>query len=290
MTQPKQTEPTPIVLPDSTLPTISAAGFSSRVNAYVVGRTGHFMPRGTPPTSPGCDFGEADLWFLSLVAPRGSATSLRAIWANLVSRHPRTVWLEDASKPGGGGAGVLLGQHRRDLSALGWRPHFRWRQGVIGASRELHALLEPLELTCWDPQLGQTTERTAPGKDTPEESKPDEDAEQAREAHPLFLLLVRPEDQADPVRLAQRHLLFLSTRIEWLPYYAPWATYLWERALAEGEAELLSTSCYAEAGQQPTIASAYLCRPNPLALYERLRAATCAGLFSQHVQTIRKEP
>jgi hypothetical protein len=289
MTLPKKTEPTPVVLPDSTLPTISAAGFSARVNAYVVGRTARFVPRGTPPTSPGCAFGETDLWYLSLVAPRGSATSLRAIWANLVSRHPRTVWLEDAAKPGGGGTGVLLGQHRRDLGDLHWRPHFRWRQGVIGASRELHALLEPLELTGWDPQLGQATERSGPGKDALEEGKPNEDSEQARESHPLFLLLVRPEEQADPVRLAQRHLLFLSTRIEWLPYYAPWAGYLWERALAEGEAELLHTFCYAEAGQHPTIALAYLCRPNPLALYERLRAATCAGLFASYPQTPRKD-
>jgi hypothetical protein len=290
MTQPKKTEPTPVVLTDSTLPTISAAGFSARVNAYVVGRTARFVPRGTPPTSPGCDFGETDLWFLSLLAPRGSATSLRAIWANLVSRHPRTIWLEDASKPGGGGTGVLLGQHRRGLAALGWRPHFRWRQGTIGASRELHALLEPLELTCWDPQLGQATERTGPGKDAPgEETRPDEATEQAREAHPLFLLLERPEDQDDSARLAQRHLLFLSTRIEWLSYYAPWATYLWERALEGGEAEPLYTFCYADESQPPTISSAYLCRPNPLALYERLRAATCAGLFAHHSQTTRKD-
>ncbi len=290
MTLPKKAEPTPVVLPDSTLPTISAAGFSARVNAYVVGRTARFVPHGTPPTSPGCAFGETDLWYLSLVAPRGSATSLRAIWANLVSRHPRTVWLEDASKPGGGGTGVLLGKHRRDLGDLGWRPHFRWRQGVIGASRELHALLEPLELTCWDQELGQATGRTKDKKDAPEEGKPEEDSEQAREAHPLFVLLVRPEEQADPLRLAKRHLLFLSTRIEWLPYYAPWASYLWERAQAEGEAELLHTFCYADAGQSPTIVAAYLCRPNPLALYARLRAATRSGLFAQHAHTTRKEP
>jgi hypothetical protein len=289
MTQPKKTEPNPVVLPDSTLPTISAAGFSARVNAYVVGRTGHFVPRGTPPTSPGCAFGEADLWFLSLVAPRGSATSLRAIWANLVSRHPRTVWLEDTRKPGGGGAGVLLGHHRRDLGGLGWRSHFRWRQGVIGASRDLHALLEPLELTCWDPQLGQAIERTGTKQEAPEEGKPDEDTEQAREAHPLFLLLVRPEEQNDPARLAQRHLLYLSTRIEWLPYYAPWANYLWERALEAGEAEPFATFCYADSGQPPTITGAYFCRPNPLALYERLRAATRSGLFAQATLTNRKD-
>jgi hypothetical protein len=289
MTQPKKTEPTPVVLTDSTLPTISAAGFSARVNAYVIGRTGRFVQRGTPPTSPGCAFGEADLWFLSLVAPRGSATSLRAIWANLVSRHPRTIWLEDASKPSGGGTGVLLGHHRRDLGALGWRPHFRWRQGVIGASRELHALLEPLELTCWDQELGQATERASEKRDAPEEGKPEEDTEQARESHPLFLLLARPEEQADPVRLAERHLLFLSTRIEWLPYYAPWASFLWERAQAEGEAELLYTFCFADTGQLPTISAAYLCRPNPLALYERLRAATRSGLFAQRPHPNGKE-
>jgi hypothetical protein len=289
MTKSKQAEPTPVILPDSTLPTISAAGFSARVNAYVVGRTGHFVPRGTPPTSPACVFGETDLWYLSLVAPRGSATSLRAIWANLVSRHPRTIWLEDASKPGGGGSGVLLGHHRRDLSALGCLPHFRWRQGVIGASRELHALLEPPELTCWDGQLGQVSERTNVSKDSPDEGKPDEDSEQAREAHPLFLLLVRSEEQADPARLAERHLLFLSTRIEWLPYHALWASYLWESALAEGEAERLHTFCFADADQHPTIAGAYLCRPNPLALYERLRAATRSGLFAHPSHAYRKD-
>jgi hypothetical protein len=289
MTLPKKTDPTPVMLTDSTLPTISAAGFSARVNAYVVGRTFRFVPRGTPPTSPGCAFGETDLWYLSLVAPRGSATSLRAIWANLVSRHPRTIWLEDASKPGGGGTGVLLGHHRRDLGALGWRPHFRWRQGVIGASRELHALLEPLELTCWDPQPGQVNERASDKQEASEDARADEDTEQAREAHPIFLLLVRPEEQDGPVRLAQRHLLFLSTRIEWLPYYAPWASYLWERAVEVGEAEPLATFCYADASQQPTIAGAYLCRPNPLALYERLQAATRSGLFAQRPHLSGKE-
>jgi hypothetical protein len=102
-------------------------------------------------------------------------------------------------------------------------------------------------------------------------------------------LLVRSEERDDPARLAQHHLLCLSTRIEWLPYYAPWASYLWERALETGEAEPLATFCYADESQQPTLVGAYLCRPNPLALYERLQAATRSGLFAQRPHPNGKE-
>jgi hypothetical protein len=103
-----------------------------------------------------------------------------------------------------------------------------------------------------------------------------------------------------PALVAKLHLRFLSTRIAWLPYYPPWASYLWERARERGEAERLLTWCYAPVSQSsedgtggggesaiarsareggPILAGAYLCRPDPLALTADLQRAIRAGVF-----------
>ncbi len=279
----------PQVALDSRLPLLSAAGVSARVNAYIVGKTASFSPTGSSPLSPGCDGGETDLWYLSLVAPRGGATTLRGIWSHLVDRQARSAWLEDQTKPNGRGVSLLLGYHREGLlSTLAWRPHFRWSQGTIGASRELHALLEPVELTCWDPLLGQMaggrqprTPRAGGAADVAQQ----EEEEAAKEAHPLFLLLARPQEEPEQrersLRLARLHLLFLSTRIEWLAYYEAHARYLWERALAEREAEEMYTYCFAEADQPLALAGAFLCRPQPLRLDADLRQAIRNGVFER---------
>ncbi len=280
----------PQAILDSRLPLLSAAGVSARVNAYIVGKTASFSPNGSSPLSPGCDGGETDLWYLSLVAPRGGATTLRGIWSHLVDRQGRSAWLEDATKPNGRGVSLMLGSYRKGLlSTLAWRPHFRWFQGPIGASRELHALLEPVELTCWVPLLGQTgagrQSRTSRQGASADVAQQEEEAA-AKEAHPLFLLLARPQEAPEQrersLRLARLHLLFLSTRLEWLAYYEPHARYLWERALEEQEAEELYTYCFSEADQPPHLAGAFLCRPQPLRLDAALRQAIRNGVFAPH--------
>src|SRR5258707_9350571 len=70
----------------ATLPTISAAGFSAGVNAYVMGQAGS------------CADGETDLWYLSLVGAHGQEASLHALWANLASNRPHQSSSTDAPR------------------------------------------------------------------------------------------------------------------------------------------------------------------------------------------------
>lgn len=188
-------EAAPITAEGATLPVIRAAGFEVRVNAFVVGETrratgGHPSgpnalstspaPGSAPPPhalytvsgasgpnqsaahdrSPGCPGVTTDLWYLSLTGARGQGTTLRALWANLVSNRARSVWLE-------GVGSVALGQHRLDLAQLGYPIHWTFRQGVVGPGREMQGVLEADALTCYDPLLAPTDtrrsrERTAP--------------------------------------------------------------------------------------------------------------------------------
>ncbi|HEX8729344.1 MAG TPA: hypothetical protein VF739_12010 [Ktedonobacterales bacterium] len=328
----------------ATLPVIRAAGFEARVNAYIVGRTERVARAGPrqisggelPITSrsPGCVGGATDLWYLSLVAPRGHGTTLRAIWANLVGNTHHAVWLEGVGM-------VALGQQRLDLSGpagLGYALHWTYRQAVVAPRWDVQAVLESDLLTCYDPLLAPVVTR-APraehGKlvaqrsaaqaradrgattltSSASASGAQEDETRAREAHPLFLLLARSQstgsrafgasgDQANAA-LARLHLRFLAARIPWLPYYPTWADFLWRRALARGEAEPLHTWSYgaspgarssapARDGQPsgdeaqmtqdlPYLASAYLCRPDPLALTADLSQAIASGMFQSPV-------
>jgi hypothetical protein len=224
----------------TTLPFIRAAGFEARVNAYVVGRTARIQrmagaqvdtsqPASAPAytdsaqsrRSPGCSGGATDLWYLSLVAPRGHGTTLRAIWANLVGNTHHAVWLEGVGM-------VALGHQRLDLSGssvsggLGYPLHWTYRQAVIPPSRDVQGVLESDLLTCYDPLLAPVVTRASrqghvgrrkpsaasASEDMREAKHTDrssmtlssstsasatqlEDETQAHEAHPLFLLLTR---------------------------------------------------------------------------------------------------
>lgn len=295
---------TAITAEGATLPVIRAAGFEARVNAYVVGRTErteriqrmtgtqaytgqHGIPSAESVSSgrsPGCSGGATDLWYLSLVAPRGHGTTLRAIWANLVGTTHHAVWLEGVGM-------VALGHQRLGLSGpsgsggLGYPLHWTYRQAVIPPGRDVQGVLESDLLTCYDPLLAPVAsraQRTARGntggRRVSAHTRPErldhgaatltsftsasagsaqEDETRAREAHPLFLLLARTGTAGDPEHvdrgsarqaserwLARLHLRYLATRISWLPYYPTWAAYLWRRALARGEAEPLAVWSY----------------------------------------------
>lgn len=366
---------TAITAEGATLPVIRAAGFEARVNAYVVGRTERIQrttrtqtqvytgQRGTlspvsasAGRSPGCSGGATDLWYLSLVAPRGHGTTLRAIWANLVGTTHHAVWLESVGM-------VALGHQRLDLSGpsgsggLGYPLHWTYRQAVIPPGRDVQGVLECDLLTCYDPLLapvvtrasrqsragrGKPNATSAPealrsarsfmtlSSATSANASQEEDETRAREAHPLFLLLDRTH-AVEPVglhrqesnqesdqwsdALARLHLRYLATRIPWLPYYPAWADYLWQRALARGEAEPLQVWSYGAAPTATTdlpnepvsepvsagdhsrlsaantqaahsgpslglyLTAAYLCRPDPLALTADLSQAIAAGRF-----------
>ena len=300
LTSTAEQTPTEITAEGATLPVIRAAGFEARVNAYVVGRTeriarmaGAQAYTGQPASasahadsapssrSPGCSGGATDLWYLSLVAPRGHGTTLRAIWANLVGNTHHAVWLEGVGM-------VALGHQRLDLSSpsgsggLGYPLHWTYRHAVIPPSRDVQGVLESDLLTCYDPLLApvvarasrqsRATRRTSSAKPAPESMRSDrssmtlssansasvsqqEDETRAREAHPLFLLLTRASHAEPPeiyhqdsdqegVTLARLHLRYLAARIPWLPYYPVWANYLWRRALDRGETEPLNVWSY----------------------------------------------
>lgn len=349
---------TPITAEGATLPVIRAAGFEARVNAYVVGQTRRALPQPNSAgqaadrdRSPGCPGAATDLWYLSLVGARGQSTTLRALWANLVSNRAHFVWLE-------GVGSVALGQHRLDLAQLGYPIHWTYRQGVVGPGREVQGILEADALTCYDPllvpQTGRRRDRTRGGGHSSADKtglagkegharaeggaftlstqsaagvvgaagpggsggNGGADEAAARDARPLFLLLVRGDQVPADVERRERddgsqdkiltalHLRFLSTRIAWLPYYPRWGAYLWERARDRGEAEHLRTWCYAPAPPDPEptashnasagndgagvmsapgsgslLADAYLCRPDPLALTADLQRAIRSGVF-----------
>ena len=262
---------------DVTLPTLSASGFSARVNAYVVGHAG------------ACADGETDLWYLSLVGAHGQEATLRALWANLVSNRPHRGYSSDAPRLGEVGR-VALGHTRKDSlpTVLGWRIHWNWRMERVPPGRDNHAVLESDMLTCHDPGLL---------RELPAMTAEELDAQKRR---PCFLLLVRREDREDAQVVPLRHLRFLAARIAPLAYYPPFAGYLWDRAQAEGEIEPLRVWCYDPAsadheGETPaapseherpaTVASApsglrlpdpvlvgaYLCRPHPLELMSDLQ-------------------
>jgi hypothetical protein len=273
----------------ATLPTISAAGFSARVSAYVIGQSGS------------CEDGETDLWYLSLVGAHGQEASLRALWANLVSNRPHRGYSSDAPRLTDVGR-VALAHARKDLlpAVLGWRIHWNWHMETVAPGRDKHAILEPDLLTCYDP---------AALRDLPAMTVQELDAVKRR---PCFLLLVGREDATGPRGVALRHLRFLSTRVAPLAYYPPLAAYLWERALAEGEVEPLRVWCYDPATTEreaspetevvrevperpatiataaapsvggqivgPVLVGAYLCRPHPEALMRDLRRAIARDL------------
>ncbi|HZC06235.1 MAG TPA: hypothetical protein VE338_11410 [Ktedonobacterales bacterium] len=354
----------PITAEGATLPTLRAAGFEARVNAYVVGRTQRVvtahergvLSRAEPGSSlltgarqetlsPGCAGGVTDLWYLSLVGPHGQGTTMRALWANLVSNRDRSVWLE-------GVGSVALGGHRLDLKELGYPIHWTFRQSLIPPSRDTHGVLEADALTCYDPLLIPDTrhrrdrpdragERKSSSGAVSRSERPRRDASAdgaftlssrssgdreggasssgsagsgesaevaaAREAHPVFLLLVPTSSSAPSTQetreadntLARLHLRFLATRIAWLPYYPTWAAYIWQRSLERGEAEPLAVWRYtppplasvAGEAEAPVIAGpferAYLCRPDPLALSADLQQAIRSGVFVRHERSAR---
>ncbi len=289
-----QIAPSPLILDAAGMPTITAAGVSLHVHAYITGRTRSFAGPTQKALSPGCPEGAADLWYLSLVADVSEATALEGIWSYLADRASTTAFLQDPNKPNGHGVTVMLGRHRQDLASLGWRPRFRWLTAALPGTESLHGVLEPLELMACSGQQarGQGAHRT--GGADPAALEKEVKEEQAKQQAPLFILTARPQDQPELKErsqpLAHFYLRFLASRCHWLAYHEPHQRYLWERAWAEGEVEELYTSCYADAGKSSWLAGAYLCRPQLLKLNEALSLAIRRGAFGRPATNGRSAP
>jgi hypothetical protein len=294
----------------SRLLTITAAGFEAAVTCAVGEQRS--------------DGGTVYLTYLSLLGP---ATTVVAIWANLMDSHQPVVTLEGVGQ-------VQLWQRQPELANLGYRVAWRRRHQVLsvaGGARVVHLVTEPDLLTVRDPQSadvavrrrhergatagegkgedtgaleqhsgrqgakggmrihvadepgastrrgGQSAQQPQTGRSgaqvTPDPSaaQAQEQEQAARETQPIFVLLQRAGE--DEHTLACRHLLYLAERVQWLAYYEPWTDFFWQRGLAMGEITRLSVWPQAEDNGQAFIASAYFCRPEPLALATALPQA-----------------
>ena len=284
----------------TTLPKISVRSqsgttVSAYVNAYVVGKRPQGLTNGTVRTP---------LYYLSLVAMRGEGTTLQAIYSTLVSTHLRDVHLE-------GVGDVALAHHQRSLASNGYTIHWNYEQAEIQPTRDLHGVVESNMLTVCDPVRGMTVrqrvQRTSKDKmkrqkvaaslSTAKASKSQNSIEEIRnrEKQPTFLLLV-PSSSPDALFVQQLHLSFLDLRVPW-PLDPSWASYLWERGLANGEIEPLTVwsahpALEAGAGVEdlaahttPFLAEAYFCRPQPAQVQKALQSALIHGQIGSHLYT-----
>ncbi len=198
----------------------------------------------------------------------GSGTTVNAVWAALMDRKPHLCVLEGVGR-------IALWHKRADLADLGYRIAWRRRHKVLHTShgmKVVHLVTEPDLLMVADPLTADARRRCRRGEEdevaTPDEAgaKPTDLAEEqiARETRPLFVFLCQRDDTPD--QLARRHLLFLSQRIQWMPYYEPWAQQLWDRGTATGEIRPLTVWATVPDGRTPFITDAWYCAPQPLAL------------------------
>jgi hypothetical protein len=197
----------------------------------------------------------------------GSGTTVNAVWAAMMDRKPHLCELE-------GVGSVQLWQKRPELADLGYRIAWRRRHKVVQIEHGMkivHLVTEPEILLVADPLAADLQRRRRRGEEV-EVALPDETAklsdaaeEQiARETRPLFVLLQRRDESMES--LMQRHLLWLSYRIQWMPYYEPWARSLWDSALATGEARPLTVWATVPDTETPLIVDAWYCAPQPLTL------------------------
>jgi hypothetical protein len=124
----------------SRLLTIAAVGFEAAVTCAVGEQRGD------------SDSGTAYLTYLSLLGP---ATTVVAIWANLMDHRQAVVTLEGVGQ-------VQLWQRQPELANLGYRIAWRRRHqvlSVVGGARVVHLITEPDLLTVRDPQLADVAVR-----------------------------------------------------------------------------------------------------------------------------------
>ena len=196
------------------------------------------------------------LYYLSMFGPRGSATSINAIFAGLTNASTiRDIYIGDFDS-------VALAHKVQGLSGFspGWSCNF----AEFGTNRAIHAVVESKALSLWDPSLAVKTKRSN-GSDTANKklkevtSKDGELSDKligALERHPVFFLMVPPGQDAQ-----QLHLAYLDKRCPF-PLIDDWAPFLWDRALENNEISELDVWQYTSEGTEPMLSSAYYCFPN----------------------------
>jgi len=196
------------------------------------------------------------LYYLSMFGPKGSATSINAIFAGLANNATiRDIAIDDIGN-------VALAHKVQGLSGFspGWSCNF----AEFGTNRAIHALVESKALSLWDPSLAVKTKRSN-GSDTANKklkevaSKDGEMSDKllgALERHPVFFLMVPPGQDAQ-----QLHLSYLDKRCPF-PLIDEWAQFLWDRALENNEISEVDIWQYTSEGTEPMLSSAYYCFPN----------------------------
>jgi hypothetical protein len=254
------------IVPKITLINKGVAQFEAYVNTYVVSKNEYRMADGSY---------RHELYYLSMFGPRGSGSTINAIFSGLVSQPA----LRDLSIEGLGPVSLM---HRSErIRKSGFAPPWSCDFTEFGPDRALHAVVECKAMTLWDPQHNAISRRRSSsgqkGKHRDSQQKAPargkreggsissqagdmtEEVAQMHERHPIFLMLVPGAanrntvlDAKDPQAeveaekwLQQLHIAYLDKRCPW-PLIDDWAEFLWKRANSQGtrEIEQLSVWCY----------------------------------------------
>src|SRR5205807_3302665 len=171
-----------------------AAQFQAYVNMCIVSKDRVRMEDGSYKRA---------LYYLSMFGPRGSATSINAIFAGLTNASTiRDIYIGDFDS-------VALAHKVQGLSgfAPGWSCNF----AEFGSNRAIHALVESKALSLWDPSLAVKTKKSTAqddgnGKKLKQVSSKDAEMSDklvnALERHPVFFLMVPPDKDAQKLHLA----------------------------------------------------------------------------------------
>lgn len=212
-----------------------------------------------------------ELYYLSLFGPKGSGTSLSAIFAALVNSSViREVYIEDI--------GPIALAHKSGRFPE-FTPSWSMEISEFGVNKALHAVIESKALTLWDPsQATMKAKKVAAGDDDKAKqraSKSDEMSDkvaQSLERNPIFSLLVPPYEDAQSLFLA-----YLDKRCPF-PLHDEWSQFIWDYSMENKRVEQLEVW---NAGE-PIISEGYLCFPN----LEKLINALSTHIKSQSLDEV----
>src|SRR5712672_45341 len=209
------------------------------------------------------------LYYLSMLGPKGSSTSINAIFAGLTNASAiKDIRVNEVSTVEFDS--VALCHKVQGLSGFvpGWSCSF----AEFGSNKAIHALVESKSLSLWDPSLAVKTKKSTAqddgnGKKLKQVSSKDGEMSDklvnALERHPVFFLMVPPDQDAQKL-----HLAYLDKRCPF-PLVSDdplinddWATFLWDHAVENDEVQELEVWQYTPEGTAPTDSSAYWCFPD----------------------------
>jgi hypothetical protein len=197
-----------------------------------------------------------ELYYLSMFGPKGSGSSLNAIFAGLVSQPSiREIYIEDL--------GPVALMHRSGRMP-GMSPSWSCSFAEFGTNKAIHALVESNAISLWDPQQAIKVKKVTPQDGgskklrqvASKEGEMSEKVARVIDRRPIFFMMVPPGEEASKL-----HLSYLDKRCPF-PLIDEWAPFLWDRALKTPEIEELEVWAFTPDGTSSLVASAYLCFPD----------------------------